>query len=308
MNLAHLKYAVEVEKTGSITKAADNLFMGQPNLSKAIKELEAQVGIAIFRRTSRGVAPTRRGEEFLAHAKAILAQIEQMEAIYRPNDQRASFHIVIPRASYLSQAFARFVGTLDLKKEMDLTLKESNAQDAIARVAESESTLGIIRYGVSQELYHGKQLEEKALSTELLLEFAPMVVLSERHPLANKPALSEPDLKEYIELVHGDSENTKAMADARRPHAGQREKKSISVYERGSQLDLLAGVSGAYMWASPLPRQTLSRYHLVQKECFGAERQRDMLIYQKGYRLGQMEQAFLAKVREVQGEIIPAGE
>ena len=61
MNLTHLKYAVEVEKTGSITRAADNLFMGQPNLSKAIKELEQQVGIAIFRRTSRGVAPTRKG-------------------------------------------------------------------------------------------------------------------------------------------------------------------------------------------------------------------------------------------------------
>ena len=49
MNLLHLKYAVEIEKTGSITKAANNLFMGQPNLSKAIKELETEIGITIFK-------------------------------------------------------------------------------------------------------------------------------------------------------------------------------------------------------------------------------------------------------------------
>lgn len=99
MNLAHLKYAVEVEKTGSITKAAENLFMGQPNLSKAIKELEAQVGIAIFRRTiQRCLLPTRKGEEFLARAKAILCQIEEMEAIYRPDDRAHSLsYLYSPR-------------------------------------------------------------------------------------------------------------------------------------------------------------------------------------------------------------------
>ena len=69
MNLLHLKYAVEIEKTGSITKAANNLFMGQPNLSKAIKELENEIGITIFRRTTKGVAPTEKGGEFLGYAK-----------------------------------------------------------------------------------------------------------------------------------------------------------------------------------------------------------------------------------------------
>ena len=73
MNLLHLKYAVEIEKTGSITKAANNLFMGQPNLSKAIKELENEIGITIFRRTTKGVAPTEKGGEFLGYAKAVSA-------------------------------------------------------------------------------------------------------------------------------------------------------------------------------------------------------------------------------------------
>ena len=77
-NILHLKYAVEIEKTGSITKAAENLYMGQPNLSRAIRELEESLGITIFMRSSRGVVPTEQGREFLNYARNILAQIEEM--------------------------------------------------------------------------------------------------------------------------------------------------------------------------------------------------------------------------------------
>ena len=83
MNLQHLKYAVEVEKTGSITQAAENLYMGQPNLSKAIKELEGTLGVILFKRTSKGVLPTAQGKEFLRYAKSILDQVERMEELYR---------------------------------------------------------------------------------------------------------------------------------------------------------------------------------------------------------------------------------
>ena len=82
MNTQHFRYALEVEKTGSITQAAENLFMGQPNLSKAIKELETELGITIFKRTSTGVAVTSAGREFLLYAKSILSKINEIEEIY----------------------------------------------------------------------------------------------------------------------------------------------------------------------------------------------------------------------------------
>ena len=87
MNILHLKYAVEVEKTRSINKAAENLFMGQPNLSRAIKELEESLGITIFKRTSKGISPTEQGEEFLGYAKSILAQIDAVETIFSKDRQ-----------------------------------------------------------------------------------------------------------------------------------------------------------------------------------------------------------------------------
>ena len=65
MNTLHLKYALEIEKTGSISQAAQNLFMAQPNLSKAIKDLENELGYVIFKRTSSGVIATEKGAEFL---------------------------------------------------------------------------------------------------------------------------------------------------------------------------------------------------------------------------------------------------
>ena len=76
MNIVHLKYAVEIARTGSLNKAAENLYMAQPNLSRAIKELEADLGIAIFERSSRGMVATPDGEEFLRYAKKILEQVD----------------------------------------------------------------------------------------------------------------------------------------------------------------------------------------------------------------------------------------
>ena len=89
MNLSYLKYAVEVEKTGSITKAAQNFYMNQPHLSKIIRELERDLGCDIFDRTSRGMVPTKKGEEFLRYAKAILVQEEQIEALCVKNSEKA---------------------------------------------------------------------------------------------------------------------------------------------------------------------------------------------------------------------------
>lgn len=72
MNLHHIQYALEVERTGSITQAAENLYMNQPNLSKAIRELEEQIGYKIFNRTPKGISPTRKGEVFLLRSRKIL--------------------------------------------------------------------------------------------------------------------------------------------------------------------------------------------------------------------------------------------
>ena len=109
MNLLHMKYAVEVAKTGSINKAAEKLLIGQPNLSRAIKELEASLNIRIFERTPKGMNLTPDGRVFIHYATSILQQVDEVEGIFRPGAVlRERFSISVPRASYISDAFAKF--------------------------------------------------------------------------------------------------------------------------------------------------------------------------------------------------------
>ncbi len=88
MNTQHLKFAVEIAKIGSITEAANALYMSQPQLSKLILDMERSLGFPIFKRSARGVVPTSKGEKFLAHARNILEQVDIIEHLYRPDDRK----------------------------------------------------------------------------------------------------------------------------------------------------------------------------------------------------------------------------
>ena len=100
MNILHMKYAVEVANFGSLNKASEELLIAPPNLSRSIKELEADLGIMIFDRSSKGMTLTRRGEEFIHYAKKILEQIEEVEQTFREAEPvKKQFSISVPRAS-----------------------------------------------------------------------------------------------------------------------------------------------------------------------------------------------------------------
>lgn len=208
MNLLHLKYAVEIEKTGSITKAANNLFMGQPNLSKAIKELENEIGITIFRRTTKGVAPTEKGGEFLGYAKAVLDQFDEMVSLYKPKvDDGVRFSISVPRATYITKAFSNFVSLLDTDKEISINFKETNSMDAINNILNFDFKLGIIRYQNIHEKQYFAMLDGKNLKYRPLWEFEYKLLVNKDSPLAKKNPdgiVKYSDLEDYIEIVHGD--------------------------------------------------------------------------------------------------------
>ena len=168
MNIAHLKYAVEVEKTASITKAAENLFMGQPNLSRGIKELEETLGVKIFKRTSKGIVPTPQGEEFLGYAKSILAQIEEMESLYKPEkNNKLKFSISVPRASYIADAFSKFVREADMSKKIEFSFKETNAMRAIRNVVQENYGLAIVRYQTIFESFFTNMLRDKGMKSNI---------------------------------------------------------------------------------------------------------------------------------------------
>ena len=191
MNLSYLKYAVEVEKTGSITKAAQNFYMNQPHLSKIIRELERDLGCPIFDRTSRGMVPTRRGDEFLRYAKAILAQEEQIEALCVKNSERAlEVSLSVPRATYISYAFTDYLKDMRAFPSVSLSYKETNSKDTIRGVSSKAFDLGIIRCQALYEHYYMKMLQDENLDWKELWEFSCNVLMSPSHPLADRDSLT----------------------------------------------------------------------------------------------------------------------
>ena len=306
MNLLHLKYAIEVDRTRSITKAASNLYMGQPNLSRAIRELEESIGITIFKRTSKGMVPTIQGEEFLAYARNILEQVDEIETLYkRENPDKLTFNISIPRASYITAAFTEFVSKLDLTKEIEINYKETNSLKAISNILQSNFNLAIIRYQTAFDDYFIPMLDEKHFKYETLWEFEHLAVMSTAHPLANKKSITFSDLRQYVEIAHGDPYvPSLPVTKVKKKELSDLIDKRIFIYERGSQFDLLCDVPITYVWGSPIPEKLCKRYSLVQRRCKDTNRKyKDVLIYLKNYKLTPIDELFIEELEKIKLDV-----
>lgn len=300
MNLLHLKYVIEVEKTGSITKAAKNLFMGQPNLSKAIRELESEIGITIFKRTVKGTEATHQGAEFLSYAKTILSQIDELESLYKPHQENVvRLNISVPRASYISAAVTAFISQLDAGQGLDIRFKETEALTAITDVNSREADLGLIRFQDIYEDYFLHLLQDYQLEHEVLYQFEMMLMMSEEHPLAELEVVPYHMLSSYIELIHGDFKEPNLLMNQIKKTAQPQVSRRIYVYDRGSQMDLLQRVKNTFMWVSPVPEDVLKQNHLVlRKTAPEGFSSKDVIIYPKQQLLSGCAKKMLTFLRE----------
>lgn len=299
MNFLHLKYAVEVAKTGSLNKAAENLYMEQPNLSRAIKELESNLGIAIFERSYKGMVATAEGETFLAYAKNILSQVDEIESLYHDKkNPYQKFSISVPRASYISEAFVQFSKKIDISIPIELVYKETNALRAIKNILEADYKLGIIRYAENYDKYFKDMLSEKGLHYELVSEFSYVLIMSKNHSLAKKKNISYSDLKDFTEIAHADPfVPSIPLSVIRKEELPTDVVKRIYVFERSSQFELLSANTDTFMWVSSVPKKLLERFNLVQIPCkYNNKIYRDVLIYREGYKLSKLDNDFITEL------------
>ena len=300
MNILHMKYAVEVAKLGSLNKAAETLMIAQPNISRSIKELEADLGITIFKRSAKGMVLTPDGEEFLDYAQDILNRIERMELSYKDGShKKRKFSISVPRACYISAALAEFskrIGDADV----EMYYKETNSKKTINNLLTNEYKLGIIRYAENHDRYFKTMLEEKGLTYEMVAEFSYVLIMSKDNPLASKSTITYEDLSPYIEIAHADPYvPSMSMSKVFREELPDNIGKRIFVFERASQFDLLSENPKTFMWVSPASQQILDRYNLVQRVCEGNKKiYKDILIYHKGYKLTKLDKEFITALCE----------
>lgn len=295
-----MKYAVEVAKVGSLNKASETLLVATPNISRSIKELEADIGISIFDRTAKGMELTPEGEEFINYAKGILSQIEEVENLYKKGtSKKQKFSISVPRACYISEAFSEFSKSLS-NDPAEIFYKETNSQRTIKNILNHDYKLGIIRYAENYDKYFKAMLEEKGLVYEMITEFSYSLIMSADSPLAQKEEITFDDLKGLIEIAHADPYvPSMPLSKVVKEELPDNIDRRIFIFERASQFDLLYKNPETFMWVSPAPDSLLKRYNLVQKKCIDNNKKyKDVLIYKNGYKLTKLDRQFITELCE----------
>ncbi len=300
LNLLHMKHALTVAKTGSLSSASKALLIAAPNISRSIKELEKELGITIFERTQNGMVLTPEGEEFINLAKGILGQIDEVEKFYKTGAKRKQkFSVSVPRACYISEAFANFSKNLS-KDAAEVFYKETNSQRTLHNLQNREYKLGIIRYAENYDKYFKAMLEEKGFVYEQITEFTYSLIMSKESRLALKEEITFGDLSDYIEIAHADPYVPSVpLSKVVKEELPDNIDRRIFIFERASQFDLLSTNPETFMWVSPVPQATLDRYGLVQKKCRDNKKiYNDVLIYQKGYKLTKLDKQFIDELNK----------
>lgn len=307
MNLAHMKYAVAIAETNSLNQAAQKLYVGQPTLSRAIKELEATLGVAIFERSAKGMFLTPDGELFLQYAKVVLGQVEALESMFSQNTTRKQrFSVSVPRASYISAAFARFTQALDPDLPVELFYKETNPLRVLKNLLREDYKLGILRYCAAYDKYYKSMLEEKDLAYELVAEFRHVLVVGRESPLAGQKGVTREQLTGLMEIVHADPYvPSLPFAEVKKEELPEHSPRRICVFERASQFELLAANPDTFMWLSPTPPQLLERCGLVTVDTAIDRRvYKDLLVHRRDYTLSPLDNLFIQYLVEAKREFL----
>jgi len=302
MNTLHFKYAVEIERTGSITQAADSLFMSQPNLSKAIKELEETLGITIFRRTSKGVIPTEQGAKFLEYARNILTQVQAMEALSAPEGRQEPFSVSMPMTDYLADGFFRFAAGLPARTA--LRCLEGSALETVAHLTEDSIRLGILRFPVEAEQYFADYLHNRGLEFSFLWEFAAVVLVSGSHPLAGQELIREEELAGFPQISPG----RQAVPYLSQEEVHRQPDRPEVICPAGqTRLKLLTTQPDTYLWSAPVTGAFCREWGLVQLRSPDAGQFKDLLIHRRNHQFSPEELAFIDRLFEARNAVAFGG-
>ncbi len=186
MTLQQIHYAITISETGSMNKASEALFISQPSLTNAIRELEKEVGITIFLRTGKGAIPTKEGEEFLLYARQLYQQYELIHQKYVENENvKRKFGVSTQHYSFATKAFVETVkhfGTLNY----EFAIRETKTFDVIQDVGNLKSEIGLLFMNDFNRKVITKMLKNNECEFHNLIDCNAYVYIWKQHPLADK--------------------------------------------------------------------------------------------------------------------------
>jgi DNA-binding transcriptional LysR family regulator len=244
MTLQQIRYAITIAEVGSMNKAAEELYISQPSLTCAIKELEKESGINIFLRTTKGVVTTSEGADFLMYARQVYQQYELLLQKYSPESRniKRKFGVSTQHYSFAVKAFVETVKKFDTLK-FEFAIRETKTIDVINDVGNMKSEIGILyRSGFNRKIID-KMLSDNDLSFFPLINCRAYVYLWKNHPLAKEESVSLEQLKDYpcLSFEQGESGSfylaEEILSDNDYP-------RTIKSNDRATQLNLMVGLNG----------------------------------------------------------------
>ncbi|NBD26892.1 LysR family transcriptional regulator [Paenibacillus glycinis] len=243
MTLQQLKYIIEVANRGSINEAAKRLFISQPSLSNAIRELEEEMAISIFERSNKGIALSKEGAEFLGYARQVVEQAELLESRYlnaKPSPQH--FSVSTQHYAFAVNAFVSLVQEHG-QDEYELALRETKTYEIIEDVKSMRSEIGILYLNEFNGQVIRKLLHAAGLQFTSLFTAEPHVFISVHNPLAKQSIVTIEQLQQYPYLSFDQGEYN-SFHFAEEILSTLAHKKSIRVHDRATLFNLLIGLNG----------------------------------------------------------------
>ena len=280
VNITELRYLVAIMKWGSVSAAAKQLYAAQPNVSKALKNLEEEYNLRIFERSSTGMIPTEQGRHFIEQAERVLDEVDRLnQGVQEEQGRCAELRVMIPHATYASYAAVDFLEQTADVEQLRIHIREGGSMEALDFVLRRGYHLALLRYAIEDDEHYSHYCARRGLKMEPVMDFEYYLLTNRDGPLAKHEIKELSELNRYTEVMHDDFQLPgEDGGDGVRWHVN--ESRRVHVYERCSQFSILQRMPTAYMWASPMPQRALEQFHLVLKKC-PAQRQkmRDVLVY-----------------------------
>lgn len=301
MTLQQLKYAIAVADKNSLSEAAKSLFISQPSLSNAIKELESQIGITIFLRNTRGITVSAEGLEFLGYARQVVEQAELLEEKYMGGKPpRVRFSVSTQHYSFAVDAFVELIKENNAE-EYDFTLRETRTYEIIDDVKNLKSEIGIIYLNSFNEKVISKLITESKLCFHKLFSAIPHIFISQYHPLANFKSVTLDDLAEFPYLSFEQGEYN-SFYFSEEILSTQFHKKAIKVSDRATLFNLAIGLNG-FTFSTGIINEALNGCDIIAVPLEADEKIRIGYLTRKDAVLSRLGEMYIEKIKKISTEI-----
>lgn len=302
MTLQQLKYVVTVADKGTISEAAKELFISQPTITNAIKDLEKEMQITIFNRTNKGIIVSNVGNEFLAYARQVLEQANLLEEKFlNVKKQSPRFSVSTQHYSFAVNAFVDVIREFG-GNQYDFTLRETQTYEIIEDVSRLKSEIGILYTSSKNEEVINKFIKQNNLEFEELFMAKPHVFISSKHPLANKDKIKLEELEDYPYLSFEQGEYNSFYFSEEILSALDRNK-NIKVRDRATLFNLAVGLNGYTVSTGVISRE-LNGENIIAKPLMVEEYMRVGTIIQKDMPLSRYGNAYMNALKKHVSEYV----